>query len=56
MFYLRDSIVVKSGEQISGTFSLAPNQKNERDLDITIQYEFEGELSRSQSTLEYVMR
>ncbi|KAI8924255.1 S-adenosyl-L-methionine-dependent methyltransferase [Entophlyctis helioformis] len=43
VFYLHDQLAVRQGDQITGTFSLAPNASNERDLDIRLTYSLEGE-------------
>lgn len=43
VFYTKDVIPVKSGEEIVGTLTCAPNQRNNRDLDINIKYESKGE-------------
>lgn len=56
VFYIKDTLVIKEGEEIKGFFSLAPNKNNERDLDITINYELQGSLCQSKDALEYVMR
>ena len=45
MFYLNDHLTVKKGEVIRGNISLGPNEVNERDLNVAIDYEFEGELT-----------
>ncbi|KAI8892806.1 S-adenosyl-L-methionine-dependent methyltransferase [Globomyces pollinis-pini] len=42
VFYLHKHLVVNKGEKITGTFSLAPNANNERDLDLGIKYKFSG--------------
>lgn len=42
IFYLHDHIAGRTGDTLSGTFKLAPNAKNERDLDLNIKYTFEG--------------
>ncbi|KAI8810420.1 S-adenosyl-L-methionine-dependent methyltransferase [Cladochytrium replicatum] len=55
VFYLDDAITVKAGEVVEGTFALAPNKKNNRDLDISISYKFEGELSKVEGTHHYKM-
>jgi protein arginine N-methyltransferase 1 len=55
VFYLRDTLAVKEGEEIQGTFSLGPNKTNERDQDIKIEYAFVGETSQSTGSLDYVM-
>mmetsp|Transcript_31569 Transcript_31569/g.32142 ORF Transcript_31569/g.32142 Transcript_31569/m.32142 type:complete len:399 (+) Transcript_31569:117-1313(+) len=57
VFYLSDSLTVSQGEIIEGRILCAPNNKNPRDLDITIQHRFSGKncepISRSQ---EYRIR
>lgn len=43
MFYLDDVLTVKTGERLRGVLSSKPTEKNRRDLDVKISYEFEGE-------------
>ncbi|POY72204.1 putative Methyltransferase [Rhodotorula taiwanensis] len=43
VFYLSDMVTVQQGEAIEGKISVAPNQRNPRDLDIVIDYEAKGE-------------
>ncbi|KAI9499400.1 S-adenosyl-L-methionine-dependent methyltransferase [Zychaea mexicana] len=43
VFYTPDSLTVKTGDSIEGRLSCAPNKRNPRDLDIHIDYEFEGQ-------------
>ncbi|KAI8141066.1 S-adenosyl-L-methionine-dependent methyltransferase [Fennellomyces sp. T-0311] len=43
VFYTPDSLTIKSGETIQGRLSCTPNQRNPRDLDIHIDYEFDGQ-------------
>jgi len=38
VFYLRDVVTVEEGEKLSGVMSNKPNEKNKRDLDISISY------------------
>ena len=38
VFYLREVLTVQEGEQIHGILKNKPNEKNKRDLDITIDY------------------
>ena len=33
---------MSQGDKVTGTFSLAPNKDNNRDLDIDIKYEYKG--------------
>jgi len=56
VFYLKDTITVKNGEVISGDFSMEPNKRNKRDLDINLKYEFEGELMSVKDEQSYKMR
>jgi type I protein arginine methyltransferase len=42
VFYLEDTIAICQGEAITGTLSCTPNEKNPRDLDISIAYNFKG--------------
>ncbi|VDN14589.1 unnamed protein product [Dibothriocephalus latus] len=60
VFYLDngevDCLTVKKGEDIHGVFSVTPNARNNRDLDIAIKLNFEGELSSMNSTFTYRMR
>ena len=55
VFYTKDTLTVKEGETIHGQLSCKPNDQNPRDLDITIQYRFQGEVCESQDTLQYHM-
>lgn len=56
VFYLEDYLVVKYGDIISGSFSMKPNERNNRDLDMKMNVNFNGELSQMQATHEYKMR
>lgn len=44
VFYLKESMTVKKGEEITGTFNMKPNARNNRDLDFKINISFRGEL------------
>lgn len=46
MFYLEQPLTICGGEQLKGRFSMAPNARNKRDLDIKIKVEFEGKHSQ----------
>lgn len=41
VFYLRDVLTVEEEETVSGVLENKPNDKNKRDLDISISYKFE---------------
>eukprot|EP00878_Enallax_costatus_P015964 GHUV01016737.1.p1 GENE.GHUV01016737.1~~GHUV01016737.1.p1 ORF type:complete len:324 (+),score=71.11 GHUV01016737.1:518-1489(+) len=56
VFYLEDTLTVCEGEVITGTLSCKPNVKNPRDLDITLEYNFEGKHCEAHRTQEYRMR
>jgi len=55
VFYIDDTLTVKNKEVIKGKITCKPNQKNPRDLDISISYTFQGELSNSQGSYEFHM-
>lgn len=55
VFYLEETLTVKSGECIQGQIRCAPNAKNPRDLDIGLRYEFHGELMSIEADHEYHM-
>jgi protein arginine N-methyltransferase 1 len=56
VFYLDDYITAKNGEEIIGTFTMKPNERNNRDLDFHVSVEFEGELSSCKESHNYKMR
>jgi len=56
IFYLKDYITVKQGEELYGVLSLKPNDRNIRDLDFTIDIDFRGELSEMVESNDYKMR
>lgn len=56
MFYLEDYLTSKKGEELTGTFTMKPNQRNVRDLDFEISVNFEGELCSVKETNTYRMR
>jgi len=56
VFYLEDYLTCTKGEELTGVFSLQPNQRNVRDLDIEIAVNFEGELSQINEKNKYKMR
>eukprot|EP01135_Chromosphaera_perkinsii_P003509 Nk52_evm9s246 gene=Nk52_evmTU9s246 len=56
VFYLSEVLMIKKGETIQGTFSCVPNEKNHRDLDISITFEFNGQVMKAQGQYEYKMR
>jgi protein arginine N-methyltransferase 1 len=56
VFYLQEVLCMKKGEEITGEFTCKPNAKNPRDLDITIRYEFKGQLGQASAVQEYCLR
>lgn len=56
VFYFEESLTVKKGEEITGVFSLKPNERNTRDLDFTIDVDFKGELCEVRMSNDYKMR
>jgi len=55
VFYLNDQLTVKTGEMIKGKLHCRPNASNPRDLDIQIEYEFDGALTKSRDVCQYKM-
>jgi len=56
VFYLNDVVAVDVGDAIQGSISVAPNQKNNRDLDIAIEYSVTGSASDgAKQRIEYKM-
>merc|ERR1712147_406677 len=56
VFYLEDTLTVKCGEEVSGNFNIHQNERNKRDLDISLKYSFEGQIMSSQDENKYKMR
>merc|ERR1711910_228734 len=50
VFYLEDYLTCTKGEELTGVFSLQPNQRNVRDLDFEVDIEFHGELCSMRET------
>jgi len=56
VFYLNDVLSMKKGEEIRGEFSCKPSQRNHRELDISISYNFRGEYDTINATQNYFLR
>jgi len=56
VFYIEDVLSVTEGEEISGYLACRPNEKNPRDLDIEIKYEYEGKWTKVHKVQGYVLR
>jgi protein arginine N-methyltransferase 1 len=56
VFYLEDTLSLCDGDKVTGTVETKPNQKNPRDLDITIDINFEGKYEKVHKTQEFLLR
>lgn len=56
VMYLEDTICICEGEVLKGTLSVARNKQNPRDLDMVLEYSFEGKRGRWARTQIYKMR
>ncbi|XP_049848879.1 uncharacterized protein LOC126316827 [Schistocerca gregaria] len=56
IFYLKDVLPVNVGEVIKGKISTTPNAKNFRDLNISIEYQYEGSIFIVKNVQYYKMR
>ncbi|CAI7911950.1 unnamed protein product, partial [Closterium sp. NIES-54] len=56
VLYLEDTLTVCEGEAITGTMQVKPNEKNPRDLDISVTYKFDGRRGKASRTQHYRMR
>lgn len=57
VFYLGEhDLTIKKGETMDGVFTMRPNKSNVRDLDFTIDFDFNGELSEARASLNFKMR
>jgi len=56
VFYLEDVLSIRQGEVITGSLSCKPNQKNKRDLDIVINYDFKGSTMSASGAQHFNMR
>ncbi|CAL4213334.1 unnamed protein product [Meganyctiphanes norvegica] len=54
-FYLDEGFTVREGEEITGTVSMKPNERNSRDLDIQLTTEFKGQYAIVSEYHEYKM-
>ena len=43
VFYLKEVLTIKDGEEIVGTLTSRPTKQNKRDLDVTIEYRLEAD-------------
>eukprot|EP01104_Vermistella_antarctica_P000981 TRINITY_DN11053_c0_g1_i1.p1 TRINITY_DN11053_c0_g1~~TRINITY_DN11053_c0_g1_i1.p1 ORF type:complete len:342 (-),score=120.26 TRINITY_DN11053_c0_g1_i1:109-1134(-) len=56
VFYLEDAVPVSVGDKVTGRIDCKPNKKNERDLDIIIDYKFESKEDTVEKRQEYFLR
>jgi len=56
VFYLNEVLSIKKGEEIKGEFMCKPNEKNPRDLDISISYKFRGDYDQIEDKQFYCLR
>lgn len=56
VFYLKHTLTVTQGEELAGSITCAPNASNPRDLDITVQYDFDGVRHSEHFSQEYRLR
>ncbi|KAL7524494.1 hypothetical protein ACHAWF_000974 [Thalassiosira exigua] len=56
IFYLDEPLSVHEGEELTGTISCAPNPRNKRDLDITVDLSFDGAHAKIRKKIEYRLR
>lgn len=56
IFYLEEPLTVCAGETITGLISCRPNKRNRRDLDISLQLEYQGRHSSANKTIQYRLR
>ncbi|KAI0563732.1 arginine methyltransferase [Gracilaria domingensis] len=56
VLYLDRALPFKQGEVLEGVLACRPNNKNPRDLDIAIEYSFQGDLTSAKNLLRYRLR
>lgn len=56
LFYLPESFTVCVGEKIEGNICCKPNEKNNRDLDITLGLKVDGEYSKFEGEFDFNLR
>jgi len=55
-FYLEDVLTVDAGEVVSGELRCRPNARNRRDLDIEVDYKFDGKAMHAARTQSFRLR
>lgn len=56
VFYLDTVLTVNKGEEVRGFLACKPNDKNPRDLDIDVEYQFDGAHGRARKTQPFRLR
>ncbi|KAJ3428533.1 arginine methyltransferase 1-related [Anaeramoeba flamelloides] len=56
IFFIKEPLTVYKDETVKGIFKLKQNNKNNRDLDISIKYVFNGEISKVAEKQKYRLR
>jgi len=56
VFYLNEVLSIKKGEEMRGEFSCRPSKKNPRELDISISYNFQGQIDTVSASQDYFLR
>jgi len=55
VFYFKEALTVKKGEEINGHFAVKPNARNNRDLDFVISFDFDGAVCSLKEENTYIM-
>ncbi|XP_050548912.1 protein arginine N-methyltransferase 1 [Daktulosphaira vitifoliae] len=56
VFYLDNYLTVKRNDEVYGTFSMSPNERNTRDLDFVIDVDFKNDVNDVTESNKYRMR
>lgn len=56
VFYLHDPIIARTGETLTACITVRPNEKNPRDLDISLAIDFDGHSGTLHSKSDYRLR
>lgn len=56
IFYINKTLTVNKGEKVTGHISCKRNEKNPRNLDINISYNFVGKNTKASEKLFYILR
>ncbi|KAK9709484.1 Nuclear SAM-dependent mono-and asymmetric methyltransferase [Basidiobolus ranarum] len=55
VFYIKETIAIKTGETIHGEILCKPNDRNPRDLDIELDYKFDGAIGHIEESCKFQM-